>query len=153
MRTAQNAQRTLCLYRDFPAVYGRDEMRPREVTDLLQVTASKWWSREQSPDVADLRAHFLNSQAPDLAPGLQPQGDQGQGRGEVMVTPGRRRLRQRGDVQVPGPQLMAGGAEPTGAPGSDSIPSTTKSTLRTSLEHLGCKRKDSKPASLLVTSH
>ena len=47
------------------------------------------------PDVADPRAHFLNSQAPDLAPGLQPQGDQGRGKGEVMVTPGRRRLRLR----------------------------------------------------------
>lgn len=54
-------------------------MRPREVTDLLQVTESKWWSREQSPDAADPRAHFLNFQAPDLTPGLQPQGDQGQG--------------------------------------------------------------------------
>lgn len=29
-----------------------------------------------------------------------------------------------------------------GTPGSDNIPSTTKSTLRTSLEQLGCKRKD-----------
>lgn len=30
--------RELCLYRDFPEVYGSDDIRPREVTDLPQVT-------------------------------------------------------------------------------------------------------------------
>lgn len=71
-----------------------------------------------------------------------------------MVTPGRRRLRLReGMCRSQATQLMEGRAEPMVAPGSDNIPSTTESTLRTSLEQLGCKRKDSKPGSLLVTSH
>lgn len=70
-----------------------------------------------------------------------------------MVTPGIEEAEaQEGMCRSQATQLMEGRAEPMEAPGSDNIPSTT--------EHpqdlpgaAGLQRKDSKPGSLLVTSH